>query len=262
MDILGSFRDWIRNGTPAAKSVGDRGCKVGGLTNATRTLIRNECRDQTMKLLGAELVSAAKTLQKAGEKGQVVRRTLAYRFFASLPPAEQDKISELATALRTGVLDSAAANFLQTRGGQSDAIAEQAATTQEPEPKRQKLKDPAVAAQADTIEEPEPTRQKLKDPARSKRRLAQDLSEKLVCRVDSHAEAMQVMQLMQKYVSKAFPADCTKEKIAPCKTCEQMFPAVGAYRQALANQQKDLTELDRTLVSFLTYCALFSFGCA
>ena len=56
MDIVGTFREWIRNGAPGEKSV--RGCKVeGGLTNAARTRIRNACRDKTMNFLGTDLVN-------------------------------------------------------------------------------------------------------------------------------------------------------------------------------------------------------------
>ena len=54
--IVGTFREWIRNGAPGEKSV--RGCKVeGGLTNAARTRIRNACRDKTMNFLGTDLVN-------------------------------------------------------------------------------------------------------------------------------------------------------------------------------------------------------------
>ena len=119
MEIQAWFQSWLEQGAPA-RAVQDRGKKrpsseagVEKVDREQRQRLFTECRTQASQKLGEALTSAAKERQE--EKGGLlneIKKKMAYSFFQSCTPEQQDAICPLAQTLRSGKLDSLSARFL------------------------------------------------------------------------------------------------------------------------------------------------------
>ena len=154
MEIQAWFQSWLEQGAPA-RAVQDRGKKrpsseagVEKVDREQRQRLFTECRTQASQKLGEALTSAAKERQE--EKGGLlneIKKKMAYSFFQSCTPEQQDAICPLAQTLRSGNLDSLSAKFLSEcalQGGAASGTSAVSEPVRTPEPSH--CSQPAQAA--------------------------------------------------------------------------------------------------------------------
>ena len=214
------FKEWVHNQCPEVKRPNRNTDVPNAINSVDWNKLITHSRTVTIAALKTELQDAAKTILGRDAKPRDINnkvKNMARIFFVTLPAKEQNRLTEAAEALRTGLMDASAATVLgvpwEPAGGTGDAT---------------ETAFPAGTSSAS---------------ARRIRIQANEIAERVVSSASNEEHAKALLRAIERKVAKEFPGILVADR--PCSTCQQVAPALAEFRQALDGEQ--LWKFDSTV---------------
>ena len=205
MSIAAHFERWLADGQPFEKRP-ERDLSIPNAINSVLwSKLVTHARSTVLKSLSKELEQAAK--QHGQTSKDAVKRwkeATARKFFFVLPEALQDELTDAGPALRSGLMDEAAARVLRVEWTRPDTAAE-----------------PASSSKTCWPEEEAASSKAARNTAMQRRKMADDLVARVVEGAKSADDAMAVMTLVQKRLANLY------RRVGEC-SCRQWLQDVSA----------------------------------